>query len=95
MNQINQINQINQMNATFTLRTLYNYNIEVNLNLFVTIMDIKKYIFETRGIPIGKQIIILDGQELKSIQTLEECNIANGTILNFAYPAHYHNNLEH
>lgn len=32
------------MNQTFTLRTLYNFNLELNLKLFDTIMDIKKYI---------------------------------------------------
>ena len=58
-------------------------------------MDIKKYIFETRGIPIGKQCMILDGQILKSNQTLEQCNIVNGTIINFAYPKLYDNNLNH
>lgn len=81
------------MEPTFTLRTLYNYDLELNLNLFITIMDIKKYIFETRGIPIKKQCMILADEELKSSQTLEQCNIANGTIINFAYPAHYDNNL--
>jgi hypothetical protein len=44
------------MNQTFTLRTLYNFNLELNLNLFNTIIDIKKYILETRGIPIRKQV---------------------------------------
>jgi len=84
---------MNIIEPTFTLRTLYNYNLELNLNLFITIMDIKKHIFETRGIPIRKQYMTLAGQELKSSQTLEQCNIANGTIINLVYPAHYDNNL--
>ena len=86
---------MNIMEPTFILRTLYNFDLELNLNLFISIMDIKKYIFETRGIPIGKQCMILDGQILKSNQTLEQCNIVNGTIINFAYPKHYDNNLNH
>jgi hypothetical protein len=81
------------MEPTFTLRTLYNFNFELNLNSFISIMDIKKYIFETRGIPIRKQCMILDGKILSSQKTLEQCNIVNGTIINFAYPAHYDNNL--
>ena len=81
------------MEPTFILRTLYDFELELNLNSFISIMDIKKYIFETRGIPIRKQVMILYGQELKSSQTLEQCNIANRTIINFAYPAHYDNNL--
>jgi len=81
------------MNPIFTIRTLYNYTLDLNLNLFITIMDIKKYILETRGIPIRKQLIILNGVELKSNQTLEQCNIVNGTIINLAYPAQYDNNL--
>ena len=81
------------MDQTFTLKTLYNFNLELNLNLFNTIMDIKKYILETRGIPIRKQVMILNGEELKSSQTLEQCGIANGTIISLAYPAQYDNNL--
>jgi len=79
------------MEPTFTLSTLYNFNIELNLNAFISIMDIKKYISNTRGIPIIKQCMILNNQELKNSQTLEQCNIANGTIINFAYPAQYNN----
>ena len=86
---------MNIMESTFILRTLYNFNLELNLNSFISIMDIKKYIFETRGIPIGKQCMVLDRQILKSIQTLEQCNIVNGTIINFAYPKFYDNNLNH
>ena len=84
---------MNIMEPTFILRTLYNFDLELNLNLFISIMDIKKYIFETRGIPIGKQCMILDGQILKSNQTLEQCNIVNGTIIIFAYPTHDDDNL--
>jgi len=83
------------MEPTFILRTLYNFDLELNLNSFISIMDIKKYIFETRGIPIGKQCMVLDCQILKSSQTLEQCNIENGTIINFAYPKIYDNNLNH
>jgi hypothetical protein len=80
---------------TFILRTLYNFDLELNLNSFISIMDIKKYIFETRGIPIGKQCMVLGRQILKSSQTLEQCNIVDGTIINFAYPKFYDNNLNH
>ena len=80
---------------TFILRTLYNFDLELNLNSFISIMDIKKYIFETRGIPIGKQCMVLGRQILKSSQTLEQCNIVDGTIINFAYPKLYDNNLNH
>jgi len=80
------------MEQSFTLRTLYNYHLELNLNLFITIKDIKKYVFETKGIPIKKQCMILYGKELKNSQTIEECNISNGTIINFAYPAQYNYN---
>jgi len=83
------------MEPTFILRTLYNFDLELNLNSFISIMDIKKYIFETRVIPIKKQYMILDRKILKSSQTLEQCNIVNRTIINFAYPAHYDNNLNH
>ena len=44
---------------SFTLRTLYNHNIKLNLDLFITIKDIKTYIFETRGMPIRKQCMNL------------------------------------
>jgi hypothetical protein len=56
-------------------------------------MDIKKHIFETRGIPIEKQCMFLDGKEFKNNKTLEECNITNGSIINFVYPKHCDNNL--
>jgi hypothetical protein len=39
---------------TFTLRTLYNYDLVLNFNLFISIMDVKKYIFKIKGIPIKK-----------------------------------------
>lgn len=83
------------MEPTFILRTLYDFDLELNLNSFISIMDIKKYIFETRGIPIRQQCMIFAGQELKNSQTLIQCNIVNGTIINFAYPKHYDNNLNH
>ena len=86
---------MNIMEPTFILRTLYNFDLELNLNSFISIMDIKKYIFETRGIPIKKQCMVLDRQILKSSQTLEQCNIVDGTIINFAYPKLYNNNLNH
>ena len=86
---------MNIMEPTFILRTLYNFDLELNLNSFISIMDIKKYIFETRGIPIGKQCMVLDRQILKSSQTLEQCNIVDGSIINFAYPKYYDNNLNH
>ena len=83
------------MEPTFILKTLYNFDLELNLNSFISIIDIKKYIFETIGIPIGKQCMVLDRQILKSSQTLEQYNIVNGTIINFAYPKLYDNNLNH
>lgn len=86
---------MNIMEPTFILRTLYNFDLVLNLNSFISIMDIKKYIFETRDIPIGKQCMVLDRQILKNSQTLEQCNIVNETIINFAYPAYYDNNLNH
>ena len=76
-----------------SIRTLYNYSLELNINLFNTIKDIKTYIFETRGIPIRKQVIILDGNELKSNQTLEQCGVTDGMTISLAYPANYDNNL--
>ena len=81
------------MNPTFTIITLYNYTLELNLNLFVSIMDIKKYILETRGIPIKKQVIILDGKELKNNQTLLQSNVVYGTIIHLVYPRYYDNNI--
>jgi len=44
-------------------------------------MDIKKYIFITRGIPIEKQVLILDGNKLKSNQILENYGVENETII--------------
>jgi hypothetical protein len=37
--------------------------------------------------------MISAGQEWKSNQTLEQCNIVDGTIIIFAYLATYDNNL--
>ncbi len=76
-----------------SIRTLYNYSLELDINLFNTIKDIKTYIFETIGIPIRKQVIILDGNELKNNQTLEQCGVTDGMTISLAYPAHYDNNL--
>lgn len=81
------------MNQTFRIRTLYNYSLDLNLNLFDTIKDIKQHIFETRGIPIKKQVIILNRNELKNSQTLEQCGITNGMTINLAYPANYDSHL--
>jgi hypothetical protein len=76
-----------------SIRTLYNYSLELDISLFNTINDIKKYIFETRGIQIRKQVIILDGKELKSNQTLEQCGVTDGMTICLCYPAQYDNNL--
>ena len=54
------------MESIIILKTLYNYDLELNINSFNTIMDIKKHIFETKGIPIKKQCIIFDGKKLKN-----------------------------
>lgn len=83
------------MEQTFILKTLYNSELELNLNSFTSIMDIKKYIFEIKGIPIKKQYITFAGKELKNNLTLIECNIVNGTVINFIYPKNYDNNLNH
>lgn len=51
-----------------------------------TIENVKAKVEEKEGIPIDKQIILLDGRRLRDHRTLADCEIQNGSLVDLMLP---------
>ena len=66
-----------------TLKTLTGMSIDLNVEFSDTVLSVKQKIQEKEGFPDNLIHIIFNRKQLQDDKTLAECNVRDGSVLNF------------